>query len=209
MMKRILTIMALAGMGILVVSPARMSAQETSPLSVVTTYIREYPGNAALEFFSDDAVVRIVPPPPGTSGVWTGKEEIRTGLFPFGQSQNTRPEIIGSPVVEGNKVTVRVMVQTNDFKRLGVGRVEHTNEVVVEGGKIKSFTSTMIPSERERIAAAVAARQAQAGQPPAGMPRTGDEQPMPYFLIIMSGMLAALVGLALRRDTRPVTSSID
>lgn len=172
-------------------------AQASDPISVVTTYVREYPGDAALDLLSDDAVVTIVPPPPGTSGVWTGKEAIRTGLFPFARSQNSRPEIIGSPVVEGNKVTARVMVQTNDFRRLGVGPVEHTNEAVVEGGKIKSFTSTMIPSERERVAAA-----ARAAQPPAGMPRTGGEQSwgLTALLLILAAVATTAGGILRRKQ---------
>ena len=174
---------------------AAAQAQPTDPVSVVTTYVREFPGDAALDLLSDDAVITIIPPPPGTSGVWTGKEEIRSKLVPFARGQNARAEIVGSPVVEGNKVTARVMVQANDFRRLGVGPVEHRYEVVVEGGKIKSETATMIPSERERVAAAAAAaaQQAQAGQP-AGMPRTGAPyQALPIALLF--AILAVAAGL--------------
>ena len=207
-MKRILTIMALAGMGILVVSPARMSAQETGPAAVLTSLLRVFTSDsdAALALFTDDAVVRIIPPPPGASGVWSGKEEIKQFLQ-FAKSQNAVQEIVGSPTVNGNNITATVMVTVNDFRKWGIGPVEHTYEAVVEGGKFKSFDSIMAPAERGRVgAAAQAYMAAQGGQPPAGMPRTGNEQPMPFFLIIMSGMLAALVGLALKHGTKPFTS---
>ena len=84
--------------------------------------------------------------------------------------------------------------------------MEHTTEVVVEGGKIKSYTSTMAPWSVEVAAAAAACQQAQAQlarTAPAGMPRTGGEQSVLFTLLIGLGMLTALVGLGLGRTVKP------
>jgi hypothetical protein len=51
---------------------------------------------------------------------------------------------------------------------IGVGPVEHTTEVVAEGGKIKSYTSTMLAAEQQRVGAAAKAFQASASLPNTG-----------------------------------------
>ena len=182
-------------------------AQSTDPASVMIAYARAFPGDAALELFRDDAVVRIIPPLPNTSGVWTGKDEIRQ-LLQFAKSQNASMEIIGSPQVEGNKVTARTMNHSDLFRRLGVSPVEHAYEVVVEDGKIKSLMAAITPAEQARIAAA---RQAQSGQPsvpatapaPAagsiGMPRTGIVATLPLFGAAALSIVSIVAGVVLRR----------
>ena len=182
-------------------------ALPTDPASVATAYFREFPREAALDLFADDAVMRIVPPLPNTSGVWTGKEEIRQ-LMQVARGQNLRMEIMDGPKVEGIKVTARTMNHTDLFRQLGVSPVEHTYEFTIEDGKIKSVVSTMTPGEQARVAAArAAAQQAQAGQPSAsqpaapaaGMPRTGGPATLSLIAIIACGLTALSAGVALRR----------
>src|SRR4051794_22768991 len=74
--------LALAGVGLLMVSMASqrgVSAQTADPVAVVDAY-RVAIGHdveAALALVADDATFTTVPPPPGTPGRWTGKEQIR------------------------------------------------------------------------------------------------------------------------------------
>lgn len=167
---------------------------------------------AALALFSDNAVLTVTPPPAGTTGVWTGKDEIRKGLQ-YNKQQNVMRVNTGSPQVEGNKVTTSAKVTNNFFQMIGVGPVEHTTEVVVEGGKIKSYTSTMLAAEQPRVAAAAKTFQsANPGQQPAGVPNSGlgqqAAQPATSSnLISLSGLLVAgllsLIALFfVRRRTR-------
>ena len=198
--------LALAGVGLLMVSMVSqrgVSAQTTDPVAVVDAFHAAQKNNveAGLALLTDDAVVRVVPAPPNTpDGTWTGKEQLRQ-YMEFSVMQDTTIERIGSALVESDKVTITVMVLVNDFREWGIGAVEHTVEAVVQGGKIKSYTTTMAPSERGRVGAAAAAhQQAQSAQP---MPRTGGEQPVLFSMLIALGMVAALVGLILRRIVKP------
>jgi ketosteroid isomerase-like protein len=181
------------------VNDARLAfqqAQATDRATVATTFLNSLPGDpeVTLGLMTDDAVARIVPPPPGTSGVWSGKEELRQwNAFRKGQASSI--QVVGSPQVDGNKITLKVMIETNNFRNWGVGAVEHTYEIVVEGGKVKSLTSTMAPSERDRVQAAAAAYLA--ANPPTGMPRTGGPPILPFIFAIGTVMLMA--GAALRR----------
>lgn len=201
-MKKIVTMMTLCALYMLTLSPVKVSAQASDPLAVVNAYLANLNDvDAALALVADDAVISIVPPPPNTpGGVWRGKEQIRQYLE-FGIMQDTKDEPVGSAQVEGDKVTMTVMVLVNDFRQWGIGAVQHTVEAVVQGGKIKSLDYVMAPAERGRVAAAAQAYFA--SHPPAGMPRTGGEQPMPFSTLVVLGMVAALVGLSLRRTAKP------
>lgn len=154
--------------------------------------------DAALALFSDNAVLTVTPAPAGTSGVWTGKDQIKQGLQ-FNKQQNVMRVNIGNPLVEGNKVTTNAKVTNNFFHMIGVGPVEHTTEVVVGNGKIKSYTSTMIVAEQQRVAAATKTFQTQhITQPAVSLPNTGTGQSTlsgtgVNMTIVLAGLLA--VGL--------------
>jgi hypothetical protein len=203
-MKKLVTMITLGVLCILALSPVGAAAQTTDPVAVVDAF-RAAVGHdtaAGVALVTDDAVVSIVPPPPNTSGVWTGKEQVRQYLE-FSVMKNGVHERKGDARVEGDKVTMTVMVLNDDFRQWGIAAVEHTYDAVVQGGKIKSITITMAVAERARVrAAAEAYMAAQGGQPPAGMPRTGGEQSLPFLLLTAISMLAALVGLGLRRTIK-------
>lgn len=205
-MKRLLSTIVLSAFGLLMVPHLGAAAQTTDPASIFTAFLNAEISSdpaSALPLLSDDAVVRIIPAPPGSPGVWTGKAEIVQWLQ-FVKSQSPSQERIGSPAVSGNKVTQTVLVTVNDFRKWGIGPVEHTFEAVIENGKVKSFVSTMAVSERGRVGAAAAAYQAsQSGQAPAGMPRTGESQgSVVLWLLATMGALVAALGLRVRRNTR-------
>ena len=71
---------------VLLALPGVLCAQESNPLSVVNAWVVALNAgdiDGALSYVADDAVVTIVPPAPGTSGVFTGKEEIRGWYEPI------------------------------------------------------------------------------------------------------------------------------
>jgi hypothetical protein len=204
-MKRILQMAALASVALLAVGTGRASAQAGDPLTVFNNFIEFRTTNpeAALGIVADDVVIQIVPAPPGTTGIWTGKQEVGMWLQ-FVKSQFISQEIVGEPRVDGNKVTATYMVYVNDFRKWGIGSVRHTFEGVVEGGKIKTFTASIAPEERQRVAnAAQAFAQSQSqAQAPAGMPRTGAGQDALFQVLALVAAIAALAGLTMRRVRR-------
>ncbi len=204
-MKRILQIAALASVALLAVGTGRASAQADDPLPVFHNFIDWRASNpeAALGIVADDVVIQIVPAPPGTTGIWTGKQEVGMWLQ-FVKSQFISQEPVGEPQVDGNKVTATYMLYVNDFRKWGIGSVRHNFEGVVEGGKIKTFTASIAPEERQRVAdAARAFAQSQGqAQAPAGMPRTGAGQDALFQALALLGAIAAVAGLTVRRVRR-------
>jgi hypothetical protein len=173
--------------------------QATDPAAVVDAYLAGN-GNpeAQLNMVTDDFTIRIVPPPPGTSGVWSGKAQA-AGYFAFAKSQNPRVQRVGAWQVSGANVTGTVLVTVNDFLKWNVGAVQHQYEFVVQDGKIQSLTATMALSERPRVAAAAQAYAAAHPAPaPPGMPTTG--QPLSILpLLGAMGLLLLTLGAAVRR----------
>lgn len=152
---------------------------------------------AQANLITDDVTLQIVPPPPGTTGVWSGKDQVREFLE-LGKGQNGLEELVGSWPVNGDRVSGTVMVTVNNFRKWNVGAVQRQFEFVVQGGKVKSWAGIMAEFERPRVQAAA---QAYAAAHPApgspGMPRTG--APLMLLPLLVVGTLLLMVGAALRR----------
>ena len=56
--------------------------------------------------------------------------------------------------VEGNKVTCKARVSTDYGRKVGYAPIEETVEVIVDQGKIKEFTVTVIPESYSKMEAA-------------------------------------------------------
>ncbi len=155
--------------------PTATQPQQTSdPASVVTNFERMI-GNgqdtdAALALYADNAVQKIIPAPQGTSGSWSGKAELRQALD-YAVAHKVQHTLEGSPQVDGNNVTASALVTNDAFQHLGVAPVKFQITAVVEGGKMTTYTATIMPAEKSRVAAAAAA-QASAGNQPM-LPKTG------------------------------------
>ncbi|MEO8288467.1 MAG: hypothetical protein ABI670_18735 [Chloroflexota bacterium] len=178
---------------------------QADPASLLTAFEKVAFGSAqdtdaALALFTDDAVLSVVPPPAGTSGVWTGKTAIRQALE-INKGLHVQRANVGGPQVDGNKATVTSMVTNDNFTLWGVAPVEHSTVVVAEAGKIKSYTSTMALSERARVGAAAAAyQQAHSAPQPAGMPRTGGlDMTLILGALLALGLLSMTAGIAVRK----------
>ncbi len=126
---------------------------------------------AELALFTDDAVVRITPAPPGTTGVWTGKAQI--GSWPRGRIVQYFRNEEGTAQVTGDTVTSIDAVSNDGFRRLGVDPVQFNEVVVVRDGKIASLTGTITPVSVAALKAAVAKAPAGVAQESSSMPASG------------------------------------
>ncbi len=101
-----------------------------------------------MAFFVDEAVVRLEPPPPDESGgVYTGKEQIRSGfvelLMPGFHIESRDHQVAGHQEGVGDRVIWTAMVSGDVFRQMGAEPpVASAAEAVLEGDKIKSFTAT-------------------------------------------------------------------
>ncbi len=173
--------------------------QAADPAAVADAYLAAANNpDAQLNLVTDDITLRIMPPPPGTPGVWSGKEQA-AGFFAFSKSQNVHLELVGSWQVTGANVTGTVLVTANDFRNWNVGAVQHQYDFVLQDGKVKSWTGTMAEFERPRVQAAAQAYAAAHPAPVApGMPTTGEPIVLLPLLITLA-LLTLTVGAVLRR----------
>ena len=122
------------------------------PVSVIKDFDAAWNAHdieGVLAFFTDDAVVRMEPPPPDEfGGVYTGKEQIRAGfvepLMPGFHVESRDHQVAGHQEGVGDRVIWTAMVSDDVFRQI-VGAeppVESTGEAIVQGDKIKYFTAT-------------------------------------------------------------------
>jgi hypothetical protein len=198
----VIAVVAMAAMALLVMSPAHIFAQASDPASVADAFNKAaLDPQAEIGMVTDDVMITVVPPPPGSQGVWSGKTQAQA-FFEFVKGQNVHRELVGSWQVTGDNVTGTVMVTNNDFANWGVGAVEHQLQFTVQDGKIKSFNSIMAPSERQRVMAAAQAYQAaHPAQAPAGMPKTGagDQSEGLQLGLLLAALCLVTTGIVVRK----------
>lgn len=119
--------------------------------------------DAAIAFFTDDATQTQQPPPSGTSGIRTGKEQIRG--FYKGLIDDHFSVELSNVKVAVDKVTYTCTFSTDSYKKMGVAPLVTVEEAVFAGGKIKSQTVTVTPESLAKIQAAMAAAQAKSAPP--------------------------------------------
>src|SRR5215204_7248738 len=130
----------------------RMEHSTADPVSVIKDFDAAWNAHdieGVLAFFTDDAVVRMEPPPPDEfGGVYTGKEQIRAGfvepLMPGFHVESRDHQVAGHQEGVGDRVIWTAMVSDDVFRQI-VGAeppVESTGEAIVQGDKIKYFTAT-------------------------------------------------------------------
>ena len=139
---------------------ASASDQSTDPVSVIEGFVSALnAGNedAATAFYANDAVRTRVPSPiPGTSGIYTGTDEIRkdlkTQLAGHIQIKN------GNYQIDGDKVTWTAKFSNDALNKLGISHLDAVGEATVVGGKIKTHITTLTPASLAEQKAAQAAR---------------------------------------------------
>ena len=174
---------------VLLALPVALCAQEPDPMPVINAWLEALNAgdiDGALSYLADDAVVTIVPPAPGTSGVFTGKEEIR-GWYETVVGQNG-VTALSDCQIDGETVTCVNTYAEDSFISLGIDSVVAEWVVVVREDKLQSYTFTM---SEESLAALMAA------MAPAGMPETGGPPLPSYALVAALGGLMGVSGLGL------------
>jgi len=184
----------------LLVSVGAVSAQPQDPESVFGAFeaaFNAHDEEATLIRFADDGVVRTTPPSPGTTGVFSGKDQIRAWLRGALAQGNVHEES-SSIQVAGNTVTALSRTATDALKQLDASPAESNVEVVIQTGRIQSMTRAGTPEWVAKLQAGLARTQAAPAQAPSALPRTGDV-PSPIAGALGLGAVLLAAGLALRR----------
>ena len=133
---------------------AHLSA--TSSWDVVQDSLKPFnAGNheAALAYWADDAVVRLIGVPPDQPDTYEGKEQLRGWLESLSAIHfEIQEELIKE---EGDTVTVRALSWSDPTRQLGVAPLEATEVYVVKNGKITSLTWTITSESLARLQAAL------------------------------------------------------
>jgi hypothetical protein len=190
MRTRIVTLTVLV---LLFVLPVALHAQGTDPAAVVIASVEPLSRgdmDAVMAYWADDAVMEVV----HLDATYTGAAEIRA-LFEGLLAQNFEMHIAEVLQVEGDTVTTRTSMGTDDTRGLGVP-IESTQVYTVQDGKITALTCSW---SEESLAALQAAVEAAAET----LPETGgDPFAIRALLMSLSGLTVlggGTLGLELRR----------
>jgi predicted ester cyclase len=108
----------------------------------------------ALALVAEDAVITLFPPPPGTEGVFRGKEAIG-GWWQGYVAGHGHTELTAFHTF-GNTAVWSARVGDDAFTQLGVGELEFDGVGVVQGGLLKSYTWSMTEASQAHLEAALA-----------------------------------------------------
>ncbi|MBZ0310831.1 MAG: hypothetical protein K8I82_32530, partial [Anaerolineae bacterium] len=105
--------------------------------------------------FADDAVVTIIPPPPGTNGVISGSEA-RAAWIQDTVNQHIHIELVMAVPTGPNTAIALVRVSLDSWREAGIESTDNVYQVVTENGKIKYLAISMTPESGARLGAAMA-----------------------------------------------------
>jgi hypothetical protein len=175
--------------------PVVLHAQEADEVSMITSWhdaMNARNADAALAFLADDAYIQLVPPPmEGHDGVFRGKEEIRAwweNLYSLNGAST-----VSNCQVEGETVTCLLNYTDDSLKALGLDSIDNEFVVIVQEGKIQTYTATMTDESLAELMAAM---------PPQAMPESGEAAFPTYAAITAIGGLAILAGTGLTLQRR-------
>lgn len=149
---------ALMMMVIIFALTSSLYAQETDPekvLNALADALNAGDVDTAMTLYAPDAVLNIVPPPPGLPGTYTGLKEIR-GWLEILVGMNLKIEGVEILQVEGDKVKIKVKASSDFARGFNIAFLEYTEEHIIQGGKIKGYTVTTTPGSMEKLQAAMA-----------------------------------------------------
>jgi ketosteroid isomerase-like protein len=111
--------------------------------------------DAAVAFFTEDAVVKLVPAlPPGSPDTYSGAEEIR-GWFEELVAGNFEIDVEVLDV-EGDTVTTRTSTWMDATREMGVAPLVATETYTIRDGKIRGFTWAISDESMAKVQAALA-----------------------------------------------------
>jgi len=174
--------------------PGALGAQAADPLSIANAWndaLNAGDIDTALSYLADDAVLTFIPPTPGTTGVLTGKEQIRGWYEAIVAAHGFAT--LSDCKLDGETLTCTDTYTDDDFKAMGVGSIVAEWVAVVREGKIQSYTFTMSAESLAKLS-----------PPPATLAQTGGAGAaavLPLWLGL-GGLLVGVGGLGLRRMWR-------
>jgi hypothetical protein len=120
-----------------------------NPLEIVRTmYDAVESGDlvTAGEYLADDAVLVLIPPPPGTDGTFVGKEAVM-GWWKNLVQNNIAIEL-GDAEVSGNRLTMKSLARVDS---LPIAPVEFDVVGIVYDGKLKAIVWTITPESMAEL----------------------------------------------------------
>lgn len=141
-----LTVITFMLLAVQVASPSAFG-QAADPVEVVKAYVATANTgdfDATFAFYADNAVVR------NPLGLFVGKEQIGTWLRQDVQGTRAMPRDYQA---NGNTVINTGTVSLARFKALGIEQVEYRSEYLIEGGKIRFFSPTVLltPEQQAQV----------------------------------------------------------
>lgn len=100
---------------------------------------------------ADDAVLVLMPPPPGTDGAFVGKEAV-LGWYESLSKNNFAAEFQDAQV-SGNRVTITLLGRSDD---LPIAPIVFDGTGIVQGGLVKTLSWVMTPETLAKLDAAMA-----------------------------------------------------
>ncbi|MCE7981657.1 MAG: hypothetical protein DYG89_10725 [Caldilinea sp. CFX5] len=145
---------------ILLALPSATKAQETPPPQdpeavYRAAYAAQNAGDveASMAFFAESAVSIALPPPPGTTGVFIGKDAIRAATADF-VTRSPQIEFVDFQV-NGDTVSFTLLLVEDVFRELGVFPIKFSGVAVIQDGLIQSDTWIMDKDSLGRLEAAI------------------------------------------------------
>ncbi len=105
--------------------------------------------DAAMDFFADDAVVRIEPPLLASRRLYRGKQEIR-GWVQEQLADNWTVEASNFRVA-GQRVCFRSHASADRYRLLGIGTIEGAGEATICDGKIRLLSFRLSPDSLRKM----------------------------------------------------------
>jgi ketosteroid isomerase-like protein len=171
----------------ILVLPGALYAQETDPLTVINSWLEALNAgdvDTALSYLADDAQIE-------PDQVYSGKEEIRGWYENLvgGNGVST----VSDCQVDGETVTCNSTYSDDGLQAMGVDYLEGTLVLILQDGKIHSYTFTPSPESLAKLP-----------PPPETLAQTGgDSLSLVFFagLAVAGGLLITTLGLGLRRQS--------
>ena len=123
------------------------------PLSLVNAWaqaLNDGDVDKALSYLTEDAVVTIVPAPPGGNGIFTGQEQIQAWYQAIARAHGIGK--MANCKVAGDQVTCLDTYTDDDFTAMGVDFIQGEWVATLENGKFKGYTMTMTPESLAKLA---------------------------------------------------------
>lgn len=154
-MSRLLVVVLMAGLAIGLAAPVVAQTQEPGPGEVMHSLydaLNAKDLDSAMTYVADDAVLVLLPPPPGDTGVYVGKEAMRQWWETF-TGRNGIVEFT-SMDEHGNRVAWTTETTEDVFDMLGVSPIRFEGVGIVENGLLQSHIWKMTDESLARMAAA-------------------------------------------------------